>query len=114
MKNPMRHLGESLRLVSSCPLCGAKYTQECASIIEENKSAFLIHVQCQKCQSSVVSTMTRGQVGVSSVGLITDLTSDDVAKFHREQPLDSEDVLDLHDFLQDNSVALQQELSQAD
>ena len=110
MKRNMNQLGEDLRLLSSCPVCGERYQQQCASIIEEQKDLFLIHVQCLKCKSSVVSTMTTGQVGVSSVGLITDLTSEDVAKFRRQDEISSNEVLDLHTFLKDKKFNVLQEI----
>ncbi len=96
MKRKMYSLGGDMRLLSACPLCGEKYGKHAASIIEERKNAFLIHVQCGKCKSSIVSAMVTGQIGVSSMGLITDLTSEDVVKFRAVPAVIADEVLDVH------------------
>lgn len=103
MKQNMHNMGGDLRLVSSCPLCGKRYDQNCASVIEEHKNMFLLHIQCNKCKGSVVSSMMSGQIGVSSIGLITDLTSDDVVKFRHRSLISGDDVLELHHFLKKNN-----------
>lgn len=102
----MYSLGGDIRLLSSCPLCGEKYGRDAASIIEERKNAFLIHVQCGKCKSSIVSAMTTGQIGVSSMGLITDLTSEDVLKFRKRTPMTADEVLDVHHALKRGEIQL--------
>lgn len=104
MKKKGYSLGGDIRLLSSCPLCGEKYGRDAASIIEERKNAFLIHVQCSKCKSSIVSSMTLGQLGTSSMGLITDLTSQDVSKFRKMNPIDADEVLDVHHGLRSGNI----------
>jgi len=38
-------------------------------------------------------------IGVSSIGLITDLSSDDVLKFQDAAPVTTDDVIELHQLL---------------
>lgn len=72
---------EGLKLISRCPLCAENYQPFQASIVEEKEEAQLLHIQCRKCQSSIVALIVNGQLGLTSVGLITDLTSGDVEYF---------------------------------
>jgi len=85
-----------LRVVSSCPICNARYHNNELRILEERSDAQLIYLQCRKCQSSVLAVILMSQLGVSSVGLVTDLTGEDVLKFRRQPVLSNDDVLDVH------------------
>ena len=84
---------EGLKLISSCPLCKTEYQPFQANIVDERNEAQLVHIQCQKCQSSVVALIMNGPMGLSSVGLITDLSSADVERFKDEATLSETDVL---------------------
>ncbi|MBI3120102.1 MAG: hypothetical protein HYZ08_00640 [Candidatus Kerfeldbacteria bacterium] len=87
---------ESLRLISNCPLCNTAYNPNSARILEERDDAHLLHIQCRRCESSIVALIVMGGVGVSSIGLITDLSSDDVLQFKQGRPVSVDDVLDLY------------------
>lgn len=98
----------NVRWVSACPLCGAEYLPEEARIVSEKEGAFLIHTNCKKCGSSVVATLIANQMGVSSVGLVTDLTYEDVVKFKDGAEVSTDDLLALYQALEsgDHSVVL--------
>ena len=83
---------EGLKLISKCPLCSEEYQPFQASIVDEKDDAQLVHIECRKCQSSIVALIVNGQLGLTSVGLITDLTSEDVQNFKDSQALSEEDV----------------------
>lgn len=86
---------EGLRLISYCPLCNTHYNPMSAKVIEEQEDAHLIHIECRKCSSSIVALVLTGGLGISSVGLVTDLTSDDVLRFKNAQSVSTDDVIDL-------------------
>ncbi|MBI2050843.1 MAG: hypothetical protein HYT31_03475 [Parcubacteria group bacterium] len=88
---------ENLRLISYCPLCSTHYNPSEAKVLEEKSGAHLIHVSCQKCSSSIVAVILTGGIGVSSVGLITDLTGEDVLRFKNAKPVSSDDVLEAYE-----------------
>ena len=83
---------EGLKLISRCPLCSEQYQPFQASIVEEKEEAQLVHIKCRRCQSSIVALIVNGQLGLTSIGLITDLTSDDVKLFKDARALEEEDV----------------------
>ena len=88
---------EHLRVISTCPICNARYHSAELKILEERQEAQLVYIQCRKCRSSVLAVVLASQLGVSSVGLVTDLSGDDVLKFRRQPVVSGDDVLDLHE-----------------
>lgn len=84
---------DNLRLISYCPLCNSHYNPSEAKVLEQKDGAHLIHVECGNCRSSIVAVVITGGIGVSSVGLITDLTSQDVLRFKNSETLNEDDVI---------------------
>lgn len=88
--------------VLRCPVCGYKYNLEQTKVIEskrndlENSAQILIHSDCQKCTSSVMFNIDINGPEVFSVGMITDLTSSDSAKFSKLKPISVTDCIDVH------------------
>lgn len=66
-------------------------------MLEEKDGAHLIHVECNNCHSSIVAVIITGGIGVSSVGLITDLTSSDVMRFKESPPINEDEVLEAYE-----------------
>lgn len=94
---------DNLRLISYCPLCNVHYNPTEAKILEQKDGAHLIHVECGECRSSIVAVVITGGLGVSSVGLITDLTSQDVMRFKNSEVLSEDDVIAAYEELRGES-----------
>ncbi|MBI5466144.1 MAG: hypothetical protein HY974_02565 [Candidatus Kerfeldbacteria bacterium] len=93
------HLPEVLRLISYCPLCEAAYSPLQARVLEEREDAHLLHIQCSHCHSSIVALVLSSAIGITSVGLVTDLTGDDVLRFKDAEALNTDEVLSFHHLL---------------
>ncbi|MFA6197670.1 MAG: hypothetical protein WC734_00750 [Patescibacteria group bacterium] len=91
---------DNLKLITYCPLCNAHFSFSAAKVLEEREDAHLVHIQCQKCSSFIVALILTNAMGISTVGLITDLTSDDVSKFTNSSRLTVNDVIDLYQVTQ--------------
>ncbi len=91
--------GETLKLVTYCPLCETKHSSTEAKVLDENDGAKLVHIQCKKCSASVVAVVFQNALGMSTVGVVTDLTSTDVLKFREHENVNSDDVLNALDRL---------------
>lgn len=87
---------ENLKLISYCPLCNAHYNPSQANVLEEQDSAHLIHVSCSRCSSSIVAVIITSGIGISSVGLITDLTGQDVIRFKSSSKVNEDDVIEAY------------------
>lgn len=97
---------DHLRLISACPLCQTHYNPWQTRILEERDDAHLIYLQCRKCGSAVVALVLTSGFGVSSIGVVTDLTHEDVLRFKGATPITPDDVLDAHALLRvDDRVA---------
>ncbi|MFC1687530.1 hypothetical protein ACFL0L_03035 [Patescibacteria group bacterium] len=80
------------------------YSIRDAKVLEESEDTHLMHVVCRRCSSSILVLMLTGDLGISSVGMVTDLTSEDVLKFKNAEEIGSDDVLLLHEHLWEDSV----------
>lgn len=98
---------EGLRLVSRCPLCEASYNPMEAKVLSEREDGHLLHIRCKKCRNSVLALVTVTAAGVSSVGLVTDLTYDDVVRLQAEpMEVTVDDVLGIHELLEKGESGL--------
>ncbi len=97
-KKVMRWLGQILR----CPVCNFKYNLNEAKVLgsQEDKAfdeaEILIHSDCQKCKSSVMFNIEIRGPEIFSVGMITDLTSQDSKKFRGKSPISPNELISMH------------------
>jgi hypothetical protein len=95
---------DGLRMISFCPLCETNYNPMEARVLGEKEDGHLLHIRCRKCWNSILALVLVSNAGVSSIGLITDLTYDDVRKFSsRDQTVSTDDVIAVHQLLSDES-----------
>lgn len=93
-------------LILRCPICSTKYNLDNLNVIDSQEDEtfggawLLIHSDCKKCKSSVMFNVDINGPEVFSVGMVTDLTSSDSAKFSKLDPIDVDEVLDIHQTLQ--------------
>ena len=90
---------EGLKLMRQCPLCKKEYKKEEIKIIENRDKINLIYIRCEACENSVLALVIISAMGVSSVGMMTDLSSGDVKKFSGKQPFTEDDLLNFHKIL---------------
>jgi hypothetical protein len=89
---------EGLKLVSYCPVCETRYNAMEARHMGQDGDTHLLHVTCRKCGNAILAMVLLNRVGASSVGLITDLTSDDVMRFRSSGSVSIDDVIEMHSF----------------
>jgi hypothetical protein len=98
----------SLKFLSDCPVCHRKKFPADIKLLEELDDSHLLHVRCKICESSLVVMVTMGEQGISLVGILTDLQSDEVGLISDRGSLQSDDIIDLHldlqkkDFIKEN------------
>ena len=91
---------EGLKLVSFCPVCETRYNPMEARLLGEQGETHFLHVQCRKCQHSILAIVLVNQVGASSVGLLTDLSYDDVVRVKSGAWVSVDDVIEVHRLFQ--------------
>lgn len=95
-------LQEDAQLVSYCPLCETSCDSKGAKLLGAKHDARLMHVQCDSCLNAILTLMLVSDVGVSSVGLVTDLDFAEVDRFKEAEPVTVDDVIDTHYLLNDD------------
>ncbi|MEK7665842.1 MAG: hypothetical protein AAB337_03120 [Patescibacteria group bacterium] len=93
-----------MRLISYCPLCQSEFHPMEAQLLGERGERHLVHVRCVHCHNAILALVLVTKVGVSSVGLVTDLTYDDVLKFRASRRISVDDVLSVHEELEIGSL----------
>jgi len=98
IKKVIEWLGHVLR----CPVCGIKYKLDQTKVVETmhdefySEASILIHSDCQKCKSSVMFNVEIRGPEVFSVGMVTDLTRQDTARFKKHKPISANEVIGVH------------------
>ncbi len=97
---------DNLKVVSRCPICNSKYSAARIEIIEKKDDAHLVCIKCKNCQTTVVAVVLANPLGVSTIGLVTDLDSNDIVKFRNQQPLSFDDALNFHQELKARGMTI--------
>ncbi|MCA9375735.1 MAG: hypothetical protein KC925_01600 [Candidatus Doudnabacteria bacterium] len=92
---------ESQRWTASCPGCRSEYSPIEARIVAEKEGGYFLFHECNGCRSSIVSTLVEENGGISSLGLVTDLTYYDAARFRSGTAITADHILDVYVSLKD-------------
>jgi uncharacterized Zn finger protein len=95
---------DSQRIVSYCPLCETEFNPMEARVLDESAEASLVHVRCKECRNAMLTLVLMTKAGVSSVGLVTDLSYDDVVKFKEGSGISVDDVMGAHQGLKNGGI----------
>lgn len=104
---PSLPFDENVKLVSYCPLCEAHYNLMDARVLEEQEGASLVYIRCRNCQSSILAVVMTNQMGVSSVGLLTDLSPEEVLKYRQGTDVTEDDTLAMYQLLQKSQTMVE-------
>ncbi|OGH66533.1 MAG: hypothetical protein A3B90_00830 [Candidatus Magasanikbacteria bacterium RIFCSPHIGHO2_02_FULL_41_13] len=96
-------LFEQLKLMRNCPLCKSEYTHETLELVEEGTGTHLVHLTCVQCKNAMLALIVVSKLGMSSVGMLTDLNAPDAKRLYRKNAIAEESVLDFHDYLKTRS-----------
>jgi hypothetical protein len=92
-------LSDNPTLITYCPVCNLRYQPLEGRVIDEVNNAHLVYIQCRHCKSSVLALVVVNDLGLSSVGIVTDLIGDDIIKFKSEKSIEADDVIEIHQLL---------------
>lgn len=88
-----------LRLNARCPICGNVYDLQKLRIIGEREGQVLAYIDCSSCSTALLSILTMSPNGMTAHGLVTDLSADEVVDSEGWKPVNADDVLNIHEFL---------------
>ncbi len=92
----------TIRLISHCPLCHAFYQPTAAKLVAEHEDRHLVHLECGSCGGAIIAVVIANTLGIQSVGLVTDLSRDDLLRLQSGTAVGPNDVIDLHEYLDQN------------
>ena len=94
---------EALKFINRCPICSSIYDVDRAKMFSRNESATLVHLTCVRCNSYFVAMVIMIGQGVSSVGMVTDLSFDDVKRIYSSEPITTDEIIDAYEQLHSNN-----------
>ncbi len=103
-RDPHHPHPDGIRLVSSCPMCRTNYDPRQARVLNEKDDSRLLWVECAQCGNAILALVLVSSAGVSSVGLVTDLTYEDAARFRASEPVSADHVLAARTLLADGTA----------
>lgn len=95
---------EGVKLISYCPLCEMSYNPQEARVLGEKDDSHLLHIQCGNCSNAIIALVLISSVGVSSVGMVTDLAFDEVDRFKHAPSVSTDDVIEMHHLLSNENM----------
>ena len=97
---------EALKFINKCPICGANYAPERAQVVSQENAANLVHISCDACRGNFLALVVVTGRGISTVGMMSDLTFDDIGKMHDTEPIGIDELIDGRYFINQNNSVL--------
>lgn len=94
-------------MMSRCPICSAEYGPEAAKLFAKNETASLVHITCAACGSGFVAMIVLLGQGLSSVGMVTDLTLADAVRLHKAEPITVDEMIEAYQEMQQENFLIQ-------
>ena len=95
---------EGLRLVSYCPICESPYNSIQTQSLWKEGQTNAFHLTCKKCGHAILAIAMTTEIGASSLGILTDLSYDDVVRFRMNRVISLNDVIDAHIIFSSDSI----------
>lgn len=84
------------RIITQCPLCTQEYGNDGIRVLEECNGSQLLHMTCPKCSNAMLAMVVHTRMGLSSIGMLTDLSLPDAKRLHGKGPVSEDDILSFH------------------
>ncbi len=91
---------ERIRIDARCPVCHSAYDFGRLEVLQEEEGATLMYIKCPVCQSATLSLIAFGSFGLKVASAITDLEKEEVMDVQDQRPIQSEEILRLHEDLE--------------
>lgn len=101
-QNPSELWREALKLINRCPICSHPYQSEQPKVFVKASLASLVHFTCVECQSYFVAMIMVMGKGLSSVGIVTDLSFADASRLYQAESLTTDEIIDGFQVIEDN------------
>jgi hypothetical protein len=82
-----------------CPLCNKEYCPVSLQVVDQAAETILAHSNCPACEGSILSLLYKDFLGITLLGLVTDMNYEDALKLKNAEAVDSDEVLSLFEQL---------------
>lgn len=90
---------KTLKLISHCPVCSRDYKSEAIQLFANESEAKFVHFTCEGCHGYFIAMVMTLAKGVSTVGMITDLSFEDVQKLYKLPSISVDETIEAHQFI---------------
>lgn len=87
---------QALKNITHCPLCKHKYDFLQANLVADKEDAYLIYINCQNCQNSMLVALSSQGPTLSSIAMVTDLKKEDLSSLKNLSLIKEDDILEVH------------------
>lgn len=82
--------------LARCPFCSTAYRSHDLRGLKDRQGSQVTHATCGKCQRAMLFAVDRRTGQVVCVGLFTDCTAEDAARFDNNEKISLDEVLNTH------------------
>jgi hypothetical protein len=90
---------ENMQSFLGCPVCTQKNQPTKVVILEEDAKRTILHLTCGTCSASAIISISMGQFGIMSLGVLTDLEQGEAKRMFQSEVVSSDQVIEAHEFL---------------
>ena len=92
-------ISKEFKIINQCPVCNTRFSAGSSRLLADKGEGHLVHLNCKKCLNSVVAVIRFEPHGITSMGMVTDLTYDDVLRIKDGEPVGVDDIIEAHEML---------------
>lgn len=94
---------KTLSLINQCPICGQNYDSKATRLFLDKQATHLVHITCGHCQSYFLAMVMELGRGISTIGVVTDLSFADVERLHSQEPIRINEAIEGYEFIEQNN-----------
>lgn len=88
-------LRSHFKVMQQCSVCDKSFKSTDIHTIEEVEDfSHLLHFSCSSCKHAIIVLVSKTDSGVGLMGILTDLSFDDVRRFKVREPMDEQALLE--------------------
>lgn len=90
---------QGLKLITQCPVCGGDFDKKAAKFFIKKKDSRAVHMTCGRCSGNFIANIIIFNKGISTVGMVTDLSFDDIKRIYGSAPIEVDEVIEGYKYL---------------
>jgi len=93
---------KTLQLINQCPICGQNYDTKATRLFLDKQAIHLVHITCGYCQSYFLAIVMELGRGISTIGVVTDLSFADIKRLHNQGSITIDEAIEGYEFIEQN------------